>query len=601
MERVPGLAAVFHVNQMRRAWKTQVRDGLRRQPLPDLHDFLDVHRNLEPYLEALRDEVLSGQYRPQPAELALLEKRNGVPRRLSIPAPADAILLQTVVTALEKAILSSQPHSNAFYSRTHPVRGPQHVDSSFAYAWWELWPQFQQRIWKFIKGHSHLVVTDLANYFDCIPLAALRNRIAACGAFSEEVVNFLFFLLDAFTWRPFYLPSSGVGLPQINFDAPRLLAHAYLFPVDEKLKDQTRGDFVRWMDDINCGVDSIAAARELLRELELKLGSLGVRLNSAKTQVLSARDACEYFWIAENRKLTLLTSLVDSRAPEVDLRKYEDKAQRLYRAFRKARPVGQWEKVVKRYFTLFGKLRSSCLESSVPSLLRDQPGLRSSVFRYYTILGPSRRRMKHLSDFLEGGSCLDDDSLFGAIRTLIAWRGQRSGKRRTAIVRLVETVQNLGSRAVESGELTSAGVSAGVWLLAKYGTPLELSKFLRRTSLVWTRSPWAGRQVAAASALLRVCDEEFVREKLTESRLAEPLQVIESIRRLLRLTVVDKQLRKYLLHKPEEGYCYPLEKVLIARVVLRSKVAGTVKSELLGKVRELAGDPCYTRILKRRH
>ena len=60
---------------MSRAWRTTVRTGLRRQHLSDLHDFLDVHRNLKPYLKSLRSEVLSGQYRPAPPEIALLEKR----------------------------------------------------------------------------------------------------------------------------------------------------------------------------------------------------------------------------------------------------------------------------------------------------------------------------------------------------------------------------------------------------------------------------------------------------------------------------------------------------------------------------------------------
>ena len=52
--------------------------------------------------------------------------------------------------------------------------------------------------------------------------------------------NFLFFLLDAFTWRPYYMPASGVGLPQLNFDAPRLLAHAYLFPIDTPISKEIR-------------------------------------------------------------------------------------------------------------------------------------------------------------------------------------------------------------------------------------------------------------------------------------------------------------------------------------------------------------------------
>ena len=256
---------MFSVPQLGRAWKHSVRTGLRRQPLSDLHDFLDVHRNLKPFLQALRSEVLSGQYRPSPPEITLLEKRDGIPRRLVLPAAADAILLQTIVNALEKVIAAGEVHPHAYYSQSHAPPTPEDVDGTFAYPWWILWPQFQQRIWQFARTYDYVVITDLANYFDCIPLAALRNRISSLGAFSETVLNFLFFLLDAFTWRPYYMPPSGVGLPQLNFDAPRLLAHAYLFPIDAELQRTTDGDFVRWMDDINCGAPDPETAHRLLR------------------------------------------------------------------------------------------------------------------------------------------------------------------------------------------------------------------------------------------------------------------------------------------------------------------------------------------------
>ena len=63
----------------------------------------------------------------------------------------------------------------------------------------------------------------LANYFDTIPLHSLRNVIAAASKISEHVLDLLFFVLETLIWRPYYIPNSGVGLPQLNFDAPRLL------------------------------------------------------------------------------------------------------------------------------------------------------------------------------------------------------------------------------------------------------------------------------------------------------------------------------------------------------------------------------------------
>ena len=595
------LDAIFTVPRMQSVWKKTVRTGLRRQPLSDLHDFLDVHANLTSYLQALRTEVLSGQYRPQPPEVVLLEKRDGIPRRLCLPSPGDAILLQTLVSVLEAAIAASQPHPNAFYSQSHSGPSIEDVDGTFAYPWWILWPEFQRRIWHFAGTYEYVVVTDLANYFDCIPLGSLRNRIASFGAFNETGLNFLFYLLEAFVWRPFYMPLSGVGVPQLNFDAPRLLAHAYLFPIDNELQSITKGDFVRWMDDINCGVKSVDDARHLLRQLELALNSLGIRLNSAKTRILSAQQATEHFWIQENRTITVLTNICKMAHPGGRvwnaLRTYVLKR---YRRFRRAGRTGQWDKVCKRYFTLFGLLMDGHLERDVPELLADLPGLRGSICRYYSILGPSPRRLGHLEGFLRSGKCLDDASLFEVVRTFVAWKGQMMGQRRARILSLAPLVAELGSERVGKSKMTVSGVASATWLLAKYGTEGELYRFQSSAATVWTRSAWAARQIAAGTPLLSSSDSSAIRDKIIGSGLTEALRVLASLDQLRSLLSVDRKMRSYLLRAASKGNPYPLQKVIIARVVLHSKIDRATRSKLRANLLSLVSDPCYVSLLRRR-
>jgi len=595
------LDAVFSIPRMRAAWKNTVRPGLRHQPLTDLHDFLDVHRNLDSYLLTIRTEVLAGQYRPLPPEIILIEKRDGIPRRMCLPGPADAILLQTIVDVLEPVIKTQQPHPNAYYSRSHAPQSVGDVDGTFAYPWWILWPDFQKRIWQFAGAYSCVVVTDVANYFDCIPLSSLRNRIASCGAFKETVLDFLFFLLDAFTWRPFYMPNSGVGLPQLNFDAPRLLAHAYLFPVDEELQRHTRGDFVRWMDDINCGVADIGSARHLLRGLETVLNSLGLRLNAGKTTILQAREALAHFWVTENRALTILTNLVKGTNPGSPLwYKVLSLTRKRYSKFRKKPKSGHWDKIYKRYFTLFGLLRNNTLQRDVPALLDNQPGLREQICRYYALLGPNRIRLKHLSDFLKSGHCLDDASLFDVVRTLVAWKGQAQGPRRDAAVALVPVVCRLGSGARSGTGFTVAGVSSAVRLLAKYGRPDELSAFLDSSESLWMRSSWAARQVAAATPLLPESERQQVANRIIRSGLVEALGVLANLDQMRRISSLDLQLKDYLLYPPTADHPYPLEKAIVARVVLRSRLSKTERGTLRGAVLKLVGDPSYLSIIRRR-
>jgi hypothetical protein len=181
---------------MKDVWKLTVRKGMRNQILPDLHDYLDVHRNIDAHVRRIRANIVAGTFRPQGPEVVRLEKRDGISRRLLVPTPEDALVLQTLVEWFEARLLTARPTTSAFYSRSHPVRGPEHIDDTFDYEWWLLWPQFQERIWQFSAAHDFTVVADLANYFDTIPLAGLRNLIASLGVFEESLLDFLFYMLE---------------------------------------------------------------------------------------------------------------------------------------------------------------------------------------------------------------------------------------------------------------------------------------------------------------------------------------------------------------------------------------------------------------------
>lgn len=102
----------------------------------------------------------------------------------------------------------------------------------------------------------------------------------------ECVLDMLIYVLSALLWQPDYMPRVEVGLLQINIDAPRLLAHCFLYELDAFLASDPSRDFVRYMDDIDIGVDSVAAAKEVLKSVDLVLQTKQVRLNSGKTLIL---------------------------------------------------------------------------------------------------------------------------------------------------------------------------------------------------------------------------------------------------------------------------------------------------------------------------
>lgn len=232
-------------------------------------------------------------------------------RHQLIPSPEDAVVLQSIVESISPIISNAQPSDRAYYSRSHAApKSEADIDETFPYAWWELWPRFQEQIYEFTRTFDYVVITDISNYFDNIIFRQLRNVLASYGKIEETLLDFLFYIVEAFVWRPDYLPLSGMGLPQLNYDAPRLLGHSFLFEIDKYLHEKTNGNFVRWMDDIDFGVDHIHEAKEILRGLDELLLTRGIRLNMGKTKVLNMAEAEKYFIPNENRYITIMSNRV---------------------------------------------------------------------------------------------------------------------------------------------------------------------------------------------------------------------------------------------------------------------------------------------------
>jgi hypothetical protein len=332
---------------------------MRKQSLLDLHDYYDFHRNQDRLIEAIKTKIIQGNYKPKPPQIIRLEKKYGVCRHIQIPSPEDALVLQTIVEILSPLIKKAQPSDRAFYSRSHHQQPKKEsdIDESFPYAWWELWPAFQKIIYDFTSTFDYIVVTDIANYFDNVSLACLRNVISGYGHFEECLLDFLFFILEAFVWRPDYLPLNGYGLPQVNFDAPRLLGFAFLFEIDKFLDKKTSGNFVRWMDDIDFGVNDIEQAKEILRGLDEILLTRGLRLNMEKTKILSSQDAKNYFLPDENRYLTIIIKRINRLIEsENTIDNEKRKLRSRFRKFLKKDKFGRWEKVYARYFSIASKV-----------------------------------------------------------------------------------------------------------------------------------------------------------------------------------------------------------------------------------------------------
>lgn len=581
------LQEVFRVPLMYRVWRTRVRNDMRRQPILDLHDYLDIHRNIRPLLRRLRRSILEGVFRPSEPEIVTLEKRFGVSRRIVVPDPLDAIVLQTITTVLEPRLKKAAPTKKAFYSQSNLPKQPEDFEGVFGYPWWLLWPKFQQEIHGFTRSHDFILITDLANYYDSISFAVLRDKIGSMSNARQSFLDFLFFVLESLVWRPDYIPHPGAGLPQINLDAPRLLAHVFLYPIDNALQDlASSGDFVRWMDDIDVAVDNIPHAKNILAKIEPLLAKQGVRINSGKTKILSSREAHKHFFVDENIALNLCSNALDNNPSSKIKKRVLSIAKRRFIQHQSDDPAGQWEKVFKRYFTLFTKLRSAFLMPFCPASLRDYPGARASVLRYYKTLGHSLGRSKVLQQYLLSSDAIDDASIFACVDVLVSWETPKSEPIRSRMTQL-------GDSIARSEPKSTTRFVAGLWLVAKYGTSGQLNRFLMSTESTWTRSEFSARQAAAAMARLSKPSRARVRDLLSRSGATSALQVLESVQAIASKPQLDAQARAYLMQRPAQGYTYPLSKALLAVAVRSGEMARSDRVEFCREIRSLSADPYY--------
>ncbi len=123
----------------------------------------------------------------------------------------------------------------------------------------------------------------------------------------------LIHVLSSLLWQPDYMPHVEIGLPQMNLDAPRLLAHCFLYELDKFLASDSNRDFVRFMDDIDVGVDRISEAKQVLKSMDLVLQTKQIRLNSGKTLILRKDAAAKHFRIVQNARLNTLTDKIASK------------------------------------------------------------------------------------------------------------------------------------------------------------------------------------------------------------------------------------------------------------------------------------------------
>ena len=166
--------------------------------------------------------------------------------------------------------------------------------------------RFEKMLHSFISQHGtegYFLKCDILKYFPSIPHPQLKETI--CSQFLDaKLRNHVSYVIDSYHTAPDYLAKYGLdslgvgdkterGVP-IGNQSSQIFGMYYLDPVDRLAKEQLHLNvYSRYMDDFVAVHEDKDYLKTVLREIEKKVGQLGLKLNS-KTQIFPLKNGVTY-------------------------------------------------------------------------------------------------------------------------------------------------------------------------------------------------------------------------------------------------------------------------------------------------------------------
>ena len=215
---------------------------------------------------AIREQLLSGTYQPQPVRKVEIAKPTGGTRTLGIPTVLDRLIQQAISQVLT------------------PIFDPTFSDGSFGFRPGRSAHQAVRRARQHMAaGHRWVVDLDLEKFFDRVNhdvlLARLRRRVK-----DKCLLGLIHRYLVAGMMEGGLVSPRTEGTPQGSPLSP-LLSNVMLDDLDKEL--ERRGHrFARYADDCNVYVRSRRAGQRVMVSLERFLQEqLRLKVNRAKSAV----------------------------------------------------------------------------------------------------------------------------------------------------------------------------------------------------------------------------------------------------------------------------------------------------------------------------
>jgi group II intron reverse transcriptase/maturase len=262
---------ITKIETLEEAYRIAQRNG--GAPGIDGQRFQDIESaGLMAFLEAVRDDLLTGRYKPLPNRRVEIPKGNGKVRTLQIPCIRDRVVQGALKLILE-AVFEADFCTNSYGFR--PQRSPHRALA-----------EVRRSV---LRRMSTIIDVDLSRYFDTIRHSVLLDKIAK-RIQDPQVMHLVKQILKA---------GGQIGVPQGGPFSP-LAANIYLNEVDwffDAVRRQTaEGDYEavnyhRFADDIVITVSGHHTkqgwAERARQRLQEQTAPLGVELNLEKTRMVN--------------------------------------------------------------------------------------------------------------------------------------------------------------------------------------------------------------------------------------------------------------------------------------------------------------------------